>query len=146
VIPRSPSRHEAASQVWVGMRAFVEANEHPADLRERLGLALGTGRVKALLLLRDGPLSLSRLAAAHAVDAPYATIIVDRLESLGYVERTVDPTDRRRKLVALTATGLVAVAVAVEALSSPPEALQLLSETELSQLQTLLARLTSPSE
>lgn len=134
-------RRGIEKRVWASMREFTQRYEHPGDLRERLALGLGSGRIKALLLLRDGPLSLRELAAAHTVDAPYATVIVDRLEQLGYVERTLDQTDRRRKLVTLTAAGRDAAALAEELVSAPPSPLNALTPTELTTLDALLGRL-----
>lgn len=138
----SALHHEAAARVWATMRRFVESNAHTGNLRERLGLGRGVGRVKALLLLKDGPLSLGEIAAAHHVDAPYATIIVNKLESLGLVERTLDPADHRRKIVALTPAGRDAVVLADEAQTAPPSPLANLSAADLAQLDGLLAKLT----
>jgi DNA-binding MarR family transcriptional regulator len=139
-------RSETERVAWAAMRSFMAANEHNADLREKLGLGLGVGRVKALLLLTNGPLSLSELAAAHVTDAPYATVIVDRLESLGYVERTLDPRDHRRKLVALTAAGRAAAEFADTTLAAPPPAFAALDQRELDTLAALLARLSSTAD
>ena len=47
-------------------------------------------------------MTLAQLAEAHGVDRPYATIIVDKLEQLGFVERRPHPSDRRSKIVNLT--------------------------------------------
>jgi DNA-binding MarR family transcriptional regulator len=127
------------------MRTFVEDNNRHTELRDRARLGLGVGRVRALLLLKERPLTLTEIADAHGVDAPYATIIVDKLESLGLVERTPHPDDRRRKRVALTSAGREAVVIAEQTFAAPPPALVALSDTELTQLQTLLSRL-NPSQ
>ena len=49
-----------------------------------------------LFMLRERPLTLSEIAEGHSVDAPYATLIVDKLESLGLVVRQPHPDDKRR--------------------------------------------------
>ena len=54
-------------------------------------------------------MTLTQLAEANSVDAPYATLIVDKLESHGLVERRPHPDDGRRKLVRLTPHGLAAL-------------------------------------
>lgn len=147
--PHESGKRQIETNIWANMRVFVQTNEHHGNLRERLNLGLGTGRLKALLLLKDGPMSLRGLATAHGVDAPYATVIVDRLQTLGYVDRTVDPTDHRRKLVALTAAGGAAAALTEETLTAPPPALEELSTAELATLDELLLRLLtnqSPKE
>ncbi len=139
--PHESAKRQIETNIWANMRVFVQTNEHHANLRERLNLGLGTGRLKALLLLKDGPMSLRELATAHGVDAPYATVIVDRLQTLGYVDRTIDPTDHRRKLVALTAAGGAAAALTEQTLTAPPPALEALSTAELATLDELLLRL-----
>jgi DNA-binding MarR family transcriptional regulator len=126
------------------MAEFVEANGRKRGLREALGFRLGGGRGKILFQLREQPMTLSAIAAANGIDASYATIVVDKLESLGLVERTAHPEDRRRKLVRLTAAGHAAAAAADAVLDEPPAAFERLSKSELSQLEHLLARLLAP--
>ena len=45
------------------------------------------------------------LARAVQVSSPHMTSVLDQLERLGFVERRVDPVDRRRRRVLLTPTG-----------------------------------------
>jgi DNA-binding MarR family transcriptional regulator len=126
------------------MAEFVEANGRKRGLREALGFRLGGGRGKILFQLREQPMTLTAIAAANGIDASYATIVVDKLESLGLVERTAHPEDRRRKLVRLTAAGHSAAATADAVLHEPPAAMERLSAAELSQLDRLLSRLLAP--
>jgi DNA-binding MarR family transcriptional regulator len=73
---------------------------HPG-LRPAHGFALraiGPGGATAATIARH--LGVSKQAAGKTVD---------RLESLGYAERTADPADARRKLVVLTPRGLDAL-------------------------------------
>ncbi|QMU73878.1 MarR family transcriptional regulator [Streptacidiphilus sp. P02-A3a] len=123
------------------MRRFVEAHHRRGELAEELGFRLGGGRGKVLFQLREGPLTLSQIAAANRVDAPYATLIVDQLEAHGLVERRPHPDDRRRKLVTLTAAGHQAIAAADAILLRPPAALGTLPAEDLGQLTELLTRL-----
>src|ERR1700710_2454016 len=104
------------------MHDFVEAHNRRGELADALGFRLGAGRGKMLFQLRDGALTLTQLAKASGVDAPYATLIVDKPESHGLVERTPDPADRRRKLVTLTPAGHEAIATADTITSRPPKA------------------------
>jgi DNA-binding MarR family transcriptional regulator len=124
------------------MRQFVEANGTSSELRERLGLGAGSGRIKVLFLLRRQPMTLAQLAEAHGVDRPYATIIVDKLERLGFVERRPHPSDRRSKIVSLTPAGRDAAALASGMLAEPPAALRTLDSGQLTELIGLLALLT----
>ena len=109
-VPAVPGSGDLAAAAWELMRQFVEANSTHSELRERLGLGAGRGRIKVLFLLREQPMTLAQLADAHGVDRPYATIIVDKLEQLGFVERQPHPSDRRSKLVSLTPAGRDAAA------------------------------------
>jgi DNA-binding MarR family transcriptional regulator len=123
------------------MQRFVEGHNRRGELAEALGFRLGGGRGKILFQLRDGPLTLSQLAEANGVDAPYATLIVDKLEAHGLVERCPHPADRRRKLVTLTPAGHDAIATADAVLLRPPLAFANLSADDAEQLTGLLARL-----
>jgi DNA-binding MarR family transcriptional regulator len=93
-------------------------------------------------LLKDGPLSLGEIAERHGVDAPYATIIVDKLESHHLVERRISEEDRRRKLVSLTDEGREALKIIEEKLANPPAELSRLSTEELEDLDALLLKIS----
>jgi DNA-binding MarR family transcriptional regulator len=54
---------------------------------------------------REGPVSVSDLAAAERVRPQSMAQTVSELESQGLVDRRPDPSDRRRALVELTAAG-----------------------------------------
>ncbi len=127
---------------WRLMRQFVEAHGATEELRERLGLGAGSGRIKVLFLLTEQPMTLAQLAEAHGVDRPYATIIVDKLERLGFVERQPHPSDRRSKVVSLTPAGRDAAALADSIFSEPPQALRELDAGQLTELVGLLSLLT----
>ncbi len=131
-----------AGRVWVAIRELVESYPATQRLRDALDLGRGSGRVKSLLWLSQGPLSLSGLAEAIGVDAPYATLIVDNLEQRGLVERRPDPGDRRRKLVTLTEAGRDAVARVQRIQLEPPPGFARLSPAELDTLETLIRRAT----
>lgn len=123
------------------MRQFVTAHSRHDEIADALGFSLGAGRGKILFQLRDGPCTLSELAEANHFDAPYATLVVDKLEGHGLVERQPHPDDRRRKLVTLTAAGHSAVAAADAILLRTPRAVRELEPAELRRLTRLLRRL-----
>ncbi|MFE4977562.1 MarR family winged helix-turn-helix transcriptional regulator [Kitasatospora sp. NPDC056651] len=58
----------------------------------------------------ESPVPTRRIAEKLHAEPSNVTVIVDRLESRGLVERSVDPGDRRVKRVAATATGREVVA------------------------------------
>jgi len=61
------------------------------------------------VLDRLGPQRITALAEREAVSQPSMTGLVQRLESLGYVERSADPEDGRASLVSVTAKGVEAL-------------------------------------
>ncbi|MEV0265011.1 MarR family transcriptional regulator [Streptomyces sp. NPDC050617] len=123
------------------MQRFVESHGRRGELAEALGFRLGGGRGKILLQLREGPVTLSQLAAANGLDAPYTTLIVDKLEAHDLVERRPHPDDRRRKLVTLTAAGHRAIETIDAILLRPPPAVGVLSDDDLDQLVRIFTRL-----
>jgi DNA-binding MarR family transcriptional regulator len=142
----SKAREDQAARVWAAMRDLASHYPPPDMLREALNLGRGSGRVKALLQLTGGPLSLSGLAEAVSVDAPYATLIVDTLEERGLVERQPDPGDRRRKLVELTPAGKEAAERVLRIMHEPPPGFADLSPAELDTLEDLISRVTAYGE
>ena len=143
----SPARSpRPAEQAWTLMQQFVESHNRHGDLARTLGFRLGAGRGKILFQLRHGPMTLTELAGANGIDAPYATLIVDKLEAHGLVERQPHPDDRRRKLVMLTTAGRDALATADAILLRPPRALGALKAEELRQLIRLLKRVIEADE
>ena len=84
----------------------VEARVERALADEGMSLAkLGALRH---LALADEALTLTQLAERHCCGRSNVTALIDRLEADGYVERSVDPTDRRNVRAALTAKGRAA--------------------------------------
>ena len=139
---RQAPHDDSATRVWQALRAFVLAHDQRDELRDTLGLGRGTGRIKVLLRLTEGPLTLRDIAEFTGVDAPYATLIVDSLEARGLVERTPHPGDRRCKLVSLNPAGQRAAGHASDIISQPPVGFTQLTDAELTLLESLLARLS----
>jgi len=139
---QTPAQPDLAGDVWATMSDFVRGFDPTEELRRTLALGRGSGRVKTLLGLADGPLSVAQLAHAIGIDAPYATLIVNELQALGLVSRTADDHDRRRKLVALTPSGREAVLTAQGIITRPPTALRALSAEDLAHLHSILERLS----
>ena len=75
-------------------------------LRQEADAGLTPSQLSALAVVdHRGPLTLGALAEIEQVAPPSATKVVAKLEAEGLVERTVDPTDRRFVLVAITDAG-----------------------------------------
>ena len=59
-----------------------------------------------LTLLEQGPIRMTDLAAHERVRTPTTTVAIRRLEKLGLVKRSRDPSDLRAVLVEITPEGL----------------------------------------
>ncbi|GFG53433.1 MarR family transcriptional regulator [Mycolicibacterium agri] len=60
-----------------------------------------------LTLLEKGPIRMTDLAAHERVRTPTTTVAIRRLEKLGLVKRSRDPSDLRAVLVEVTPRGLI---------------------------------------
>jgi DNA-binding MarR family transcriptional regulator len=145
VTKSASSESAAAARVWTMLQSFVESHHPRKEMQEILGLGRGLGRVKTILLLENRPQTLRDISEHLSVDAPYATVIVNKLEDAGFVERTAHPDDDRRKLVQLTPTGEDAARLAKRIYARPPIALQSLPLQDLETLEALVVKLTAVS-
>jgi len=135
-----------ARRAWLAIsRLFLSS-----DNQDRFHLACAAaglphpGSLKALLSIDVEAAPPMRTVAEHLdCDASYVTALVDALEELGYVARRASDTDRRVKLVELTAQGRKAKERALEVLLAPPPSLEALTATELRTLAQLLERVAS---
>jgi DNA-binding MarR family transcriptional regulator len=126
----------SANEAWRLLVQLVYPPPFLAIARE-LGLrpsAFGTLRVL------DEPRRMSEIAAALHCDNSNVTGIVDGLEERGMVVRTASETDRRVKLIALTASGQRVRSRLMAAVEEPPKWLAKLSSEEQLQLRDLLKR------
>jgi DNA-binding MarR family transcriptional regulator len=71
-----------------------------------LNLEMSMGQLKAMIVLNcSGHLRVGGLAKALGIAEPSASILADKLERQGLAVREVDPADRRRTPVVVTAAG-----------------------------------------
>lgn len=70
-----------------------------------LGLTIIQGLVLGALWRSDDPLDMVSLAERTVLPPSTITNVVDRLEALGWASRQPHPADRRRVMVAITASG-----------------------------------------
>ncbi|GAA4550765.1 MarR family winged helix-turn-helix transcriptional regulator [Amycolatopsis samaneae] len=133
---------ESAGRSWQRMRSLVLESH---DRRPRVVAELGMSfiRIKALRRVARGPLTMTELTEQLSTDKPYTTLVVDDLEERGLVERSVSPTDRRRKIVTITAAGLDVFATAERILNEPPAELLALEPGELAELDRILGKLAA---
>ena len=98
--------HEAAlaglHDTTLAVRALIFASQ---DLTVRMAQRMETNvsDMRAILLLAErGPMGAAELARHLGVSSAAATILVDRLERAGHMERVRDTVDRRRVRVTET--------------------------------------------
>jgi DNA-binding MarR family transcriptional regulator len=132
---------DAAHRSWRTMRALVLDHDHRKEVCDALDMSFV--RIKALLALAEEPMTMRELATRLSTDRPYTTLIVDDLEAREMVIRTVHPTDRRAKLVALTPIGHDTARRAEQLLNQPPTALGELGAEQLLILDGIMAQITS---
>jgi DNA-binding MarR family transcriptional regulator len=131
---------DRAARVWRALLALVlEKNDRRRQASDALELSYI--KVKALRQLASSPLSMRDLTSTLASDAPYTTLVVDELERRGFAERRVNPTDRRSKLVSLTADGQRAAALAESIMTDPPDGFRALPVGDLGHLERIVTRL-----
>src|SRR6478672_9607024 len=103
-----------------------------------------------LTLLEKGPIRMTDLAAHERVRTPTTTVAIRRLEKLGLVKRSRDPSDLRAVLVDVTPRGLVqhreALATRRAALAAMLSKLTTDERTTLAGALTSLARLAEQAE
>lgn len=91
------------------------------------------------LFMTTQPVSMSQLAGALHCDASNITGIVDRLEEQGYMERVVDPSDRRRRNLVVTPAG-TAVATQLRDLLRQGNPILRLDDDDLDAMHAILLR------
>jgi len=99
--PTTTSEAELASRLRLAVTRLARR------LRTQLPGELSPSQLATLSSVEHhGPLTLGELSAVERVKPPSMTKIVACLEELGFVSRTVDPSDRRVARVSATGAGL----------------------------------------
>ena len=138
---RSPGEHAWAALVGV----LFSQRRHWLEAGQAEGLT--PPQAMALMKVRaDAPPSLGELARHIRCDASYATMLADRLEERGFVERRVSETDRRVKELVPTRDGLAAQRRLSEAFTAPPPGLELLGEDDQETLLRIAVFLADHAE
>ena len=138
---RTSSKKALATEAWEPFaRFFFETVKHRQRVFADRGLTPNDARA---LFVLDGTRgrSMSELADEWLCDASNATWIVDRLEERGLAERRTMPTDRRVKLVVLTAKGSRTREEMFRKLYEPPPELLELDREDLEALRDAVSKL-----
>lgn len=101
----APSQSADARRAWqLLMKIFFAQRAHMPSAGAAFDLS--PAQCHLLHLIEpERPLPMSRLASTLSCDASNVTGLVDRLESLGFVQRQASSSDRRVKALQLTAAG-----------------------------------------
>jgi MarR family 2-MHQ and catechol resistance regulon transcriptional repressor len=95
----------SATHVWLVLSKAARAVGRNAE-SSISGLGLGLSDFAVLeILLHKGPQPVNRIGRKVLLASGSMTTAVDRLESRGLVQRTVDPLDLRSRIVQLTGSG-----------------------------------------
>jgi DNA-binding MarR family transcriptional regulator len=141
VVTRSVSKQHLASEAWRPLaRFFFDTVRHRQKVMSGEGLTPNDIRALMALDPSEGR-TMSELADSWTCDASNATFIVDRLEERALAERRTVATDRRVKLVVLTARGAEIRGRVLQRFFEPPPELLELSRADLEALREAAARL-----
>ena len=138
-----PGTEDPAAEAWRLIRSISHDPVAMAachQITQETGLPLAP--LRALLVLPlDQAMPMRQLASRLGCDNSYVTALVDALEQRGLAVREQHPTDRRVKVIALTAKGQEVARRAQLADTAPPAAFSALSQSEIATLRDLLRRL-----
>jgi len=102
---RSPVDRDSTLSAVVSIRRIVQALR-VASQRTQAQAGISAAQLFVLQQLgADDGLSLNELAARTFTDRSSVAAVVDRLGARGFIERSVDPLDRRRAAIHLTPSG-----------------------------------------
>ena len=136
---REAASERTAESAWALVWQIFQADKARRwSLIAEMGLTPMQGMVMDALGAEHAP-TMSELAAATYCDNSSLTGVVDRLETLHYVERVPAPNDRRARCVALTAQGAAFQERFREVMKPAPPQLARLTAQEAAQLHDLLA-------
>jgi DNA-binding MarR family transcriptional regulator len=129
------------SELWGEIsRVFIDDKGRRVSTLNEYGLTWMQGIALAMLCRGDEPASMSALAAAMTCDNSQVTAVVDRLETLGLVERRPSAADRRVKLLAVTDEGRELGRTVHEAMKVPPPSIAALSTSDAAAALEILRR------
>ena len=127
-------------------RITTAYNQHAADMFKVHQLAPAQARILLMLWLSND-MKMSDIAKSLDLEASNITAIVDKLETLGLIERQAAINDRRVKTISFTRKGKRLAKVLVEEVTNFP-GLSALTSDDINQLIALFMKLvqTSPQD
>lgn len=132
--------HKPAQKLWKLLRdgAFASLREDFTARVSECNLSLPQGK---LIHELARPQSQRELARRLHYDPSNITALADSLEARGLIERRPEASDRRFRLLALTAEGERLRSSLEQRLAQPPDFLNRLTSSEQKQLLGLLAKI-----
>jgi DNA-binding MarR family transcriptional regulator len=135
------SKDVLAAEIWHRLFGFfVGTGKQRTDILSELALTPNDARALGTLDLEEGR-TMRSLAKEWGCDASNATWIVDRLERRRLAERRSLSSDRRVKLVVLTAEGEAMRLDLMNRMSKPPESLLDMDRSDLEALASAISKL-----
>jgi DNA-binding MarR family transcriptional regulator len=148
-VPEQAPRHASAPSrirdrpTWLISRTYARSRHLLNDGFAASGTGLRSYHYRLLAALQEwGPASQANLGRSTSVDRSDVVTVLSELERLGLIQRTVDPTNRRRNIVSITPAGskqLQALDNVIDEIQE--QVLAPLSQNERRQLTKLLRRL-----
>lgn len=134
----------ALDDTTLAVRRLISASQD-LTVRTARRTEMNLSDMTAVMQLSEhGPMGVADLARRLGVSSPATTVLVDRLERAGHVERVRDPLDGRRVRVSDTPAGRAAILRAwLPAIEEIDEVCRSLSESEQVFTRDLLDRLTA---
>ncbi|HYJ54676.1 MAG TPA: MarR family transcriptional regulator [Mycobacterium sp.] len=105
MVEPEPQARELASELQRVLSKVYSVLRHTGRTSTSGDLTLAQLSI-LLTLLDQGPIRMTDLAAHERVRTPTTTVAIRRLEKLGLVKRSRDPSDLRAVLVDITPEGL----------------------------------------
>ena len=142
-IRRQPA-FAALDETTLAVRSLIGAAQE-LTVRTARDMGANLSDMTAIMQLSEhGPMGVAELARHLGVSPPATTVLVDRLERSGYVERVRDTVDRRRVRITDTPAGRAATQHAwLPAILEIDEVCRSLSGPEQVVVRDLLSRLTA---
>ena len=151
-MPNDPDAGRAPGRIrerptWLISRTYARSNRILNQAFAETGTGLRPYHYRLLAALEEsGPSSQADLSRGTSVDRSDVVALLGELEQAGLVGRTVDPANRRRNIVTLTAAGMKQLKALDRAVSKAQErVMEPLSPPEQARLLKLLHRLGDPA-
>jgi DNA-binding MarR family transcriptional regulator len=116
-VSSQPSARPEQSTVTLLSLTHLMLSREVAEGAARAGHPVKASHSAVFGQMRDEGSRLTDLARGANMTPQAMGELVDELEGLGYVARTPDPTDRRAKLITLTASGQECVAAGIDTIA-----------------------------